>query len=353
MATTRPPFDKPMAELREAFVRARFAQEDVFGRPDIEQWLAGQREAERPEFDHAAEESYWNTVLCIDQMMWAAAHRPLTILTGFATAHRTLSDLRDPQSPPRENPFENDVLLQFIPFFSSFARDAMVYYGYVHGAIFVAPDMADQPHPYTVRAEGEKQRRRLVVESFEANPLRASLYVMDVLFAEWLYGRPRWREARQSICQALADEIKTQREVAEADFDSAVAVSADGTKIVHADWVVVSDQAMGPTLLTVYPSGAFRAQKARRPDDNRFDRAATERLIDERGAAVWTSAAGVAGIARLAWSRHRQIVPIKEPSALLLDCKLSGRTTKTVRIYITSASLCPSPLPDGGVEVTV
>lgn len=49
MATTGPPFDKPMDELRETFVRARFAQEDVFGRPDIEQWLAKQRKAERPE----------------------------------------------------------------------------------------------------------------------------------------------------------------------------------------------------------------------------------------------------------------------------------------------------------------
>ena len=36
---SQPLFDKTYDELREAFVRARFAEPAVFGRPDIEEWL--------------------------------------------------------------------------------------------------------------------------------------------------------------------------------------------------------------------------------------------------------------------------------------------------------------------------
>ena len=44
-----PLFDKPLCELREAFVRARFAEDNIFGRPDIEEWLEDLRRKEDPD----------------------------------------------------------------------------------------------------------------------------------------------------------------------------------------------------------------------------------------------------------------------------------------------------------------
>src|SRR3989339_1779159 len=35
-----PIFDKPLSELSDAFVRQRFAEDNIFGRPDIEEWAA-------------------------------------------------------------------------------------------------------------------------------------------------------------------------------------------------------------------------------------------------------------------------------------------------------------------------
>src|SRR3989339_826762 len=48
--TMKPLFDKTLDELREAFVRARFAEPNIFGRPDIEEWLEGQRKAYYPDW---------------------------------------------------------------------------------------------------------------------------------------------------------------------------------------------------------------------------------------------------------------------------------------------------------------
>ena len=42
-------FEKSMDELREAFVRNRFAEGGVFGREDIEEWVGELREAESPD----------------------------------------------------------------------------------------------------------------------------------------------------------------------------------------------------------------------------------------------------------------------------------------------------------------
>ena len=49
MTETRQLFDKPMDELREAFVRNRFGESAVFGAHDIETWLPLQRKAGRPD----------------------------------------------------------------------------------------------------------------------------------------------------------------------------------------------------------------------------------------------------------------------------------------------------------------
>ena len=69
-------------------------------------------------------------------------------------------------------------------------------------------------------------------------------------------------KAQTFLCDALGEEIPRERTKAEADFDSAVAVSADGTKIAHADYVVVlGHDGEGKDDLK-FPASAFRERRS-------------------------------------------------------------------------------------------
>jgi len=337
-------FKKSMDELREAFVRARFAQEDVFGRADIEEWLKSQREAERPEYDHTADESYWNTLFSGDYIMWAAQKNPLVVLQERATSYQTLDHLRNPQIPSNEFPlpFEDDVLIQFIPLFTKFMTETRVCYGHTHGAIIVAPDMVSNPHPYTLRVEVRGRRQcELVIEPFNANPLRASLYVMDVLFAEWLYGRPKRERAREYLCDALADEIAKERVKAENDFNRAVAVSDDGLKIVRADKVVVIDDENNRAI--VFPSKAFAVNKILRSPRMR-------RYTSSETAMRWSRKMPFAEWVRLVGKNN--FTAICGDGQIFNNDDTRQRWDGKTRL-MTAKRFCPDPLPEGGVELKV
>ncbi|MBI4142419.1 hypothetical protein HY480_00930, partial [Candidatus Uhrbacteria bacterium] len=229
METERKLFEKSLDELRETFVRNRFKQKDVFGRPDIEEWIDAQQKAEDPEYDRATGESYWNAhVLAGYRMRWGASHDPLAVLREYATPHAGSSSSRKPARdlPLEEHPFDADAQIQCIPLLNSFMR-AELYYGYRLGVIVVARDRINHPHPYTVRVGA----KGLIIASFDQDPERAAVFTMDVLFAEWLYGRSRarWQGARNFLAAGLQLEIRGKRSNAETDFDTAVAVSADGT----------------------------------------------------------------------------------------------------------------------------
>src|SRR3989344_6646869 len=78
-------FDKPVSELREAFVRNRFAEEQYFGRPDIEDWLVGQRKAKEPD------EGQWNHCLSFsDRMIFFANADPIGLLRIYAEPSKTI-----------------------------------------------------------------------------------------------------------------------------------------------------------------------------------------------------------------------------------------------------------------------
>lgn len=62
---------------------------------------------------------------------------------------------------------------------------------------------------------------------------------LDVVFAEWNRLGPKAGVARHFICTAADLTIAKVRESAQRDFDEAVAVSADGTKIIKAKWMLV------------------------------------------------------------------------------------------------------------------
>ncbi|MBI4435018.1 hypothetical protein HY635_04395 [Candidatus Uhrbacteria bacterium] len=329
MEPTKQLFDKPPDELREAFVRARFAQEDVFGKPDIEDWLAEQRTGAR---------SPVRTWCDLVQRNRLRFETPFDVTHLESLADRsTIRVLRDLGVDERGNVDACYTLIGGLD-----ERYADVYAvapdlhlvvrkrrGTPYEAIAITADLRDalkNPSPsYTIRPATDADFLRAVV-ILGLNPTSR---------------RSRMRErARQLLCNALEREIAEQRAKAEADFDSAVAVSADGTKIVHADWVVVADWSSGDCRLIIFPSSVFQARKCLRPDDRAFARTARSRED------AWDGATFV----RRWWGSHGKHLTHDIAAALLLEGMRSGTSQ---RFYITTRSLCSSPLPDGGVEVTV
>lgn len=342
MATTGPPFDKPMAELREAFVRTRFAQEDVFGKPDIEAWLAGQREAERPE------EKTWAHFLG-RRTVQSWADRDFFDLRSHATALGVLNEQfgsvgeANAYGPiydrlafvprgldPKRGLYSGDVGMLYVE-------------DHIHGPMFVVRDECGKSGGVTItRVRGRSE-----------NP--GARVILGVVFAEWQRGCPKWREARASLCRAFDDEITNERAKAEHDFDTAVAVSADGTKIVHADWVVVvpvrlphprSEPWVPRNRMTVFPGAAFRALKILKSNE----RMRLEPHYDPFSRRI--THAEDAG--RAAAEQFAIVMRSPEPSQAFgyLDKGVGAKGCQD-SCLITTADFCPSPLPDGGVEVTV
>lgn len=238
----KPPlFNRPMTELREAFVRSRFAEQVCFWRADIEEWLAHEREAERPEYDYAADASPWNTVLASD-MIFAAHGRELELLTTLATPLAETPTSTPTSTRERERLVLVERLIAMID-----RTRVNVYRGDSPGVMPSVLVMRSPNGDHAV-AFGEDAITGVAIQ-----PLH-SRHVMNTIFGEWLHGRPRWREARQFICDALAKDVRKERGMAEMDFDTAVAVSADGTEIVHADFVVTS----------AYACDAFIPEEVRR-----------------------------------------------------------------------------------------
>ena len=69
-------------ELRERFVRARFAEEQEFGNESIEGWLEEQRHADKPAGD--VDERPWNRYACLDAMLFVAHGKELQTLRSYA-----------------------------------------------------------------------------------------------------------------------------------------------------------------------------------------------------------------------------------------------------------------------------
>ncbi|MCR4313792.1 MAG: hypothetical protein NUV84_00920 [Candidatus Uhrbacteria bacterium] len=92
--TMEPLFDNPLSELREAFVRARFAEPNIFGRADIEAWIKGESANEVPS---NADTDAWRTLLKHDELVDFIHGTAILLLQKYAT---TLYDLGYPRHEP-------------------------------------------------------------------------------------------------------------------------------------------------------------------------------------------------------------------------------------------------------------
>lgn len=349
-------FDKPMDELREVFVRARFAEQAVFGRADAETWFAKQRYAERPQ------EKTWVRFLGRGSVQpWA--DRDFFDLRTHATSLGVLNArFGSVGDADAYGPIYDRLA------FASSGRDLnrVLYSGnagllyvenHIHGPMFVIREEWGKGGGVTISR----------VRSRSENP--GARTILGVVFSEWQHGRPMWRSARASLCRAFEGEIVDERERAEHDFDTAVAVSADGTQIVHADYVVVVESTGAYEAKAVaYPASAFQEKLLRSPkmerESCRFD------LSDERA---------TDDIARITYALSHPGDPLSTRGSLghelspynhngwrlasghhllqrLVDYQLRDGSKKELRerkFLLTTRDFCPDPLPDGGVEVTV
>lgn len=144
------------------------------------------------------------------------------------------------------------------------------------------------------------------------------------------------------------------------DFDTAVAVSADGTKIVHADWVVVPEHTRYNivTSLRIYPGSAFRDRRILRSSEQ-YSR--SEQFLDRHGdyelakARNWSLSQQIGQmVGHKSWLEQLREHPYRQWYATTRALYAERvEQLPQASVLITPLSSCPSPLPEGGVEVQV
>lgn len=290
-------FKKSYAELSEAFVVLRLAEPQGFGRADIEAWLAEQRCALVPD------ERSWESFL--DRAHFGAEllgrHESETSVLRRNAEEIPLSSVADLED---EYPSPLDDLA--VVFGKAFRPEKVRIYRGTKCVIF---DDGGQP---------------AVLVSYKGNSechatFLGSQHLVDALFWTWKKDRERAPLARIALCNALAKRIAQERIKAQSDFDKAVAVSEDGTKIVHATEVIVVDAA-GCTYC--HPNYFFASKILFFGDMIRFD------CRKEREFGVHVE-------------RYIELCR-DEPDrqAFIVSCDKNAST------FITHKKFCPSPLPE-------
>lgn len=284
MADVNPPFDRSMEELCESFVRDRFDQEDVFGRPDIEEWLAGQAIELRPEHGDGEHNKHPWLKLLYRHVQFGTqlfGHWLKDSATSFSGREVPLEE---------ENPFSGDSdsdvrhFVSLIPGMKTYKRrgkrvceETRLYYGLNLGAIAVTTS-SDGEERYAVVTMGANS---IKMQSIMASPELAVKLWIDVLYAEWLFGREKSKRAVITLCSFLESAVASERLDAEHDFNVAVAVSVDGLKICKADYVCVFYDGTCFSPDRLYDAEAFRNMKIhlmRRFGDDRMSTSQFVRL---------------------------------------------------------------------------
>ena len=230
-------FTKTYAELRETFVKARFAEYQHFLRYNIESWLERQRTAELPEMNENGD-SPWNYYLSTDRLLFAASGKELDILRMFAAPRMTILE-----AGPQEYPGMLRRLERITPLLRGLdPRRTLVFYGHIYGPIVLCDTSEPGGDLKTATAFVFDEEHDANGKSIDVLKPLHSIYVMDAVFATWMRGAPRAEMAREFLCHHLGNYVATVRYQAEGDFDHAVAVSTDGLKIVHADEIHVLDR---------------------------------------------------------------------------------------------------------------
>ncbi len=306
-------FNLPIQQLRENFICARFAEEQYFQNANIEAWVAAQRTAERPEYDDAAEDSPWNTMLSNGFLDLAANEPALELLQAHASRSTQAPNwfMRGTGSAYRG---------QLLPLLRALDRGGAHLYwpNILGGPIVVCADADGQPTAQTFEWDHEYL--------ITLKPL-SSYHVLSAIFETWHRGWPMATQARQFLCDRLASSIARVRNRADTEFVLAVAVSSDGRKIVDADWVVVITTKGEPVGLHA-ARFLYRAIKILRCPN--MDRVSVS--IKRERDPTWSDQ----------HTRALQLFGTRTTGQLLVELNYLGERHK---VLVTDQSFCPDPLP--------
>ncbi|MBI4433727.1 hypothetical protein HY632_03065 [Candidatus Uhrbacteria bacterium] len=316
-------FAQSKDQLCATFVRSRLSgthgfsyPDHGFGNPDIAAWLAEQRHALLPD------EPQWSRLIRSGMLHLPEGFRMARLAELAKTSSIETDRLRSPQNAHEEACL---LIVQHLD-----VHQAMIYCPTEHLQVIVC-----------ARSERAVAISSTPCECMNEPHLRIATE-RDILSAILRCG---WgeasRDARAFLCEVLERAIAAELHWAAQCFRTAVAISADGTEAVHADWVVRMDArtADHKPVVTVWPGTAYEETKALRPQRH-YDRTLDDAIPEHASAAV--------AIAQDHWKTHRARIAHHEPSALLIDC---GRQLPRPKMYVASAALCPDPLPPGGIEV--
>ena len=335
-------FEKPMSELKEAFVRNRFAEEKYFGNPNIERWLEKQRRAKLPE------EGQWHYCTSSDRVLFFANKDPIGLLRTYAEPLA-----RVPCSTTGLPEYTDQVAhrAKLRPLLEAFdPKHVEVYYPYVHSPIVIwLGECEAAPEAFYFETAQDANRKAMAWVKYSV----PSPMVMDAIFATWRRGSSKAKAARKFLCDVVAQDIALVRAQAEAEFDEAVAVTADGKKILPADMVVVVPGRTGEVRGPVYlyrDASVFRENKIFRhdskPDTNCLvPQIFTDNEIANEALRFWKKHFSVIDGVKFGptWLRYVWGYPTKADE--------TGRRDTQQRLIIAPRHLCPDPLPEGGEEI--
>ncbi len=296
-------------ELREAFVRGRFAEEQHFRFPCIEDWLARQRR-----MGTFPDDGFWDRLIDLEDMPSMMNEHTSVVLRQYAQDSRRIPVGKFEKGGSTMYWQDIDPLLTLL--FKN--PQARIYFG--REALVIVCYLYRGKITWLCAFDGIESKPGLDVR---IRPVDAQ-DVMSCIYASWMRGGPKSLPAQNLLCKRLTELVAKVRQQAESDFDSAVAVSADGLKVLPADKVIVYD---GQTVYA-YGPGAFRERKILRTVDvPRHD----------VGANYFTKPPAI--------FRARLLGERRSCEQAWFVC-VGPNTRIDKRIFVTHRKYCPDPLPE-------
>lgn len=253
-----------MTNARERFVQARLAETPLCGHRDVEAWLELQRSAQLPHLPllpNVPIISQWQRIPGSDLLRLTDPQEAHKLLVKAATS---VGHFGIEHTAPKMGDWK-----PFGQLLGTHVDGARIFVGY-HA--FVIIEVGHRLYIMRLIDGFERvvQGEGLVSRPFGLDMELTSRAVADVLLGEWNRRYAKADDARKILCDAVAKTVALERARAECDFDVAVAVSEDCTKIVHADDVVVvrESEQDGNTVYffhTYFPR-PFQQHKLRRGD---------------------------------------------------------------------------------------
>lgn len=321
-------FEKSVSELREGFVRGRFAEDNYFGKANIDKWLEKQRKARHPDVEQ------WNHCCSFgDRLMLFAHSRPIELLQEYAEPSAKVPQMmRDGEL---DEQVEHRAKLR--PLLEGLDQASFeVYYPHVHSPIIVWKGECEAgQEAFYWNLSADANSRPITVVKYEV----PSPMVMDAIFAAWWRNTQKAAKARELLCNLLAQDIAEVRREAEADFAEAIAVTADGEKITRANMVMVVASAGDRSPIRLY-------RDTRVFQDNKIlqrNKGGSTHLLEARTAQEFETKA-LAEVKAEEMKFHLSLW-----SQVNLKSNLArGRKQK---VFVTPIEFCPQPLPSGFVEI--